>query len=222
MEIVNPPVIASAVTPSTLTNPDTGVIGTSLAYARAEHEHVIPTPATPVTQAFGDVAASGAGVKFAADLHKHGMPFNPLANYGRLAADAVFTSNTTLAALTNLGAAIGANEKHTYTWDIFGISNPGAVKFDVTGPAAPTNVTITLVGIDSSGTEFKVARVTAFSSVLDLSTFTGGTSWSIRICAEVENGANAGTVQLRAAQSGSSASATTINAGSWMTDLRNA
>lgn len=58
----------------TLTNPLTGANGTAVTAPRSDMRPMVPSPATPTTQASGDAATSGAGTGFATDTHKHGFP----------------------------------------------------------------------------------------------------------------------------------------------------
>ena len=76
---------ATIVPATTVTGPDafgaSAVVGTSLLYARQDHDHGLPAniaPATTVTgpDAFGASAAVGTSLSYARQDHNHGLPAN--------------------------------------------------------------------------------------------------------------------------------------------------
>ena len=162
--------------------------------------------------------------------------YAPTRNYK--SATQVFTTNTTFADVDGaLGAtfsfAIAASEVWMAEyWIPLTFGGTGGAKFQLTGPAAPTNVDITGTYIRASttmtagGATDKFADVTAFSSsigaqnsgaqatsdVVYVNTAPGS---AIHIKARITNGANAGTVTLQAAQN-SSNSTTTLGIGATM------
>lgn len=140
---------------------------------------------------------------------------------------------------------IAANEVVMVEYHInLAFGGTGGLKLQMTGPAAPTAITTDVLAPgwvgqtgDSSGnaqvdvaaiTHFR-ARATAFSSAIigvanKTAAATAGTSGTneldgtaayVHVYAFIQNGANAGTVTLQAAQQGSN-STTTLGIGSWM------
>lgn len=151
----------------------------------------------------------------------------------------VFTTDTAFADVTGADAAafsfpIAASEVwRVEYWIPLAFGGTGGAKFQLTGPSAPTSVSITgtagMIGIPDTGAAIFVADrvispVTAFSSTIEgrnsAASFTDGAYASgfpalMQINAVIINGANAGTVTLQAAQS-SSNSTTTLGLGSYM------
>jgi hypothetical protein len=127
----------------------------------------------------------------------------------RKTADQTWNSDTALAAVTNLSVAVAANTN--YLIEFILNCEAGAtpdISFDITGPASPTAVKY---GVTSGAGLFGGAS--AFSTRIDLSQ--GAlVAETVFVTCFLKNGANAGTVQLRAAQRASSATPTTVNMGS--------
>ena len=156
-------------------------------------------------------------------------------------ATQVFTTNTTLADVTGakgstFSFSIGANEVwEVEYWIPLAFGGTGGAKFQITGPAAPTAVTIGGWyggGDPAAGGQAVVGTITnvsAFSSdvnarnsepaVSGIQTYANNVQSFIRIVATIANGANAGTVTLQAAQN-SSNSTTTLGVGSKMRATR--
>jgi hypothetical protein len=121
----------------------------------------------------------------------------PAAN-GRLTATVTTTSNVLgTNALTGLGFAIGASEVWTVEWNLTVTGSTAGMKFDVTGPASPTDLRISLIGNTSAITATSAETIVAFSTASAAYVLYATTSGQVRIVACVNNGANAGTVQLR-------------------------
>ena len=167
--------------------------------------------------------------------------------YKYMTATQVFTTTTTFADVVTTGAttmsfAIAASEVWQVTYRLpLSFGGTGGVKFQLTGPASPTAVTLGVlqssmtVATDTVHQVLAAARstdVTAFSTAFAARNSSAGTtdstyansanpftanntvSW-IEISAFIANGANAGTVTLQAAQN-SSNSTTTLGIGSHM------
>lgn len=141
-------------------------------------------------------------------------------------ATQVFTTNTTYADVAastgTFSFAIGANER--WTVDVYiplTFGGTGGAKFQFTGPAAPTSVAVNgeygNAAAGDPGYVTQIAVVTAFSSDINskasstasASTYlNAGPSSFIHLKAVINNGANAGTVTLQAAQNNSSTTST--------------
>ena len=111
----------------------------------------------------------------------------------------------------SLNFAIGSGE----TWDFEFILNlesaTSGCQFTITGPSAPTAVSIEIVGTGTSGVVTNTDRQTAFSSTS--STYCANTTGMVRISGCIINGSNSGTVQLRGMYLGLMGSQS-INSGS--------
>lgn len=149
----------------------------------------------------------------------------------------VITTSTTLVDVIAAGSpatmsfSIGASEVWQATWYLpLSFGGTGGAKFQLTGPASPTAVTITGQYVRAStaaGGGFTTAftAVTAFASdIASLASAAGVASDSayvnnspcfIEIVATIRNGSNAGTVTLQAAQNNAN-STTTIGLGAYM------
>lgn len=132
-------------------------------------------------------------------------------------ADETVTNSTVLQNDDHLVYAMSANTKYRFKFYLFVTTGAtGGWKFDLTGPASPTNVRYNL-GVYNSSTEVYTANVvqTSFSSAssgsADLSTAT-----FVVIEGTVENGANTGNLQLQFAQDTSNATPITVYRGSYL------
>jgi hypothetical protein len=179
----------------------TAAAGTSTRYARGDHVHPTDTTRAPLaspaltgtptapTAAFGTATTQLATTAFV------------LANTdvnGRLTATVTTTSSTLgTNALTGLGFAIGAGEVWTVEWNLTVTGSTAGMKFDVTGPASPADLRISIVGNTSAITATSAETITAFSTASAAYVLYATTSGQVRIVACINNGANAGTVQLR-------------------------
>ena len=152
-----------------------------------------------------------------------------------------FTTNATYADVTASSGTLSfdAVASGVYIADYYvpvSFGGTGGVKFQITGPASPTNVDITgdrtrgdAGAVGSLAIQSPFTAVTAFSS--DIAAFNSNTCGAsastypndqpalVHIRLRLRNGANAGTVTLQAAQN-SSNSTTTLGLGSTMTAKR--
>ena len=167
-------------------------------------------------------------------------PLNPVVNYK--SATQVLTTTTSFADVAGAGAAtfafaIGASEVWEAEYYIpLAFGGTGGVKFQLTGPSAPTNVDIRgaraiYLSVDGANelnfpVVTPITAVTAFSSSIGAAnskaTGTGiDGSYStangsvVHIRARIINGSNAGTVTLQVAQNFSN-STTTLGLSSFM------
>lgn len=127
----------------------------------------------------------------------------------RKTANQTWNSNTALAAVTNLSVAVAANTNYLIEF-VLAVSAEATpdISFDITGPASPTAV---FYGVTSGAGLFGGAN--AFSTRIDCAQ--GALVYeTVLVTCFLTNGANAGTVQLRAAQRYSNAAATTVHRGS--------
>ncbi len=140
----------------------------------------------------------------------------------RKAAGESVTSSTTLQDDDDFSFAVLANTNYYAEFDLFlssgGAAADGGFKFDFTGPAAPDSVSvISQISAGPACTDAMMALATAFSSAITYGPLSSGSYFEgVRIKLYVNNGANAGTVQLRWAQGTSDGTATTVAAGSLM------
>lgn len=159
-----------------------------------------------------------AGEKlYAADLNG-----NFFWNVVQKTADQSKTSNTTLAADTELQFPVLANT--SYAFRIVALYNiptntsgaPG-IKFDLDGPASPTAIAYMYKRFGAGGAGVSEAgAATLNSAVTQASTGTGGSALIV-IEGVLQNGANAGTFSFRWAQNTSDANATKVLKGSYLT-----
>lgn len=122
------------------------------------------------------------------------------------------TNDIALADVTGLSFPIAASEVWIVEWHFdCTYAAAGEFKVDVTGPAAPTAVSVCCIAnCDGGSPEYH--STTSFSSALEMQ-FTGATTaCCTRVRCAVVNGANAGTIQLRFAQRALSGTASTIAA----------
>lgn len=133
---------------------------------------------------------------------------------GFVAADIAITLNTTLANITGLVHAIGANSKWGFQavvqFNLAGILS--GHKFDVAVPASPTNHGYNIDVLN--GTGLSIASIGMSAAVGGALAQTG--LHLARFSGVIENGANAGNLAIQAAQNASDASALTIKRGSWL------
>ena len=160
-------------------------------------------------------------------------------------SDQTFTSNTTLANITassgNFAFSIAANEIWRVEYYMIvenstGSINTAGAKFQLTGPALPTSVSITgnfvtgmadYSAVGAAGIA-PFAEVTAFST--NIAAYNANNSWItgqyptdtifmypiVTINALIRNGSTAGTVTLQGAQNTSSSNSTKFKANSYM------
>ncbi len=126
-------------------------------------------------------------------------------------ADQTWNSDTALANVTSMAVAVLASVDYLIEF-ILAVSAGSTpdISFDITGPAAPSSV---YYAVTSGAGLFGGAN--AFSTRIDCSQ--GALVYeTVFVTCFLRNNANAGTVQLRSAQRSSSATATTIHAGSFV------
>ena len=133
----------------------------------------------------------------------------------RLAANFPVTSSTVLVDATGLITSIAANQiAHIRFYLPFSVGAAGGLKFQIVGPAAPTNVQTGIVIYDTvtpaviSGQQ---TSSTAFSNALAVA----GSHYGYVEC-DWKNGANAGNISLQVAQNSSNGTPFTLLAGAWM------
>lgn len=129
-----------------------------------------------------------------------------------------WTSDTTLANVTDLVHAMLANEKFIFEILLFvSGGTTGDIKLSLTWPAGAAGKW----GVDGQGT---AAGGIESGSRFDTQTTSGGTAAlgtlaatnTVRLFGTIRNGANAGDLQLQAAQNTSNGTATVIQADSWL------
>lgn len=127
-------------------------------------------------------------------------------------ADQSFTSDTTLANLTDLSFRTEGQNKVVFRACLF-IDQAGGtagVKVAISGPASPTNIEVVVQSDGAGGTN----RITAFASPISLGQAAG--KRCVEIFGTIEIGVVQGTISIQAAQSVSDAGATTIERGSYI------
>ena len=130
-------------------------------------------------------------------------------------ASANFTKNasTVFGDVTGLSFAVSANQSYVFQIYVFAVSTTVAdIKFTLTGPAAPTAIRY------AAQNQADSASVAAFGSTLSITM--SGNDASVLLFGQLRNGANAGTVQLQAAQDTSEATNTVIYAESYLQAFR--
>lgn len=174
------------------------------------------------TTAAGDVLAfvsEGSG-NWRQVVGPQQKPVRKLRSTDQTLTNATYTD--VLADSGSMSQAVGANEKWRIHWRIYyngsGTVGQSGLKLQITGPASPTLVQ---VSGDYPATDATILFRTAFtgsafsSSLFDvvtgaLTSSSGVVAGIIDVYLELENGANAGTVTLQAAQNTTSGVDTTI------------
>jgi len=138
----------------------------------------------------------------------------------RKSADQSVTSSTTVANDTHLKFAIGANETYTFNLWLYtsaANSTPG-IKWNIAGPSGST------VFFSPPNTypmaDGAVVIATVGSTTETFQGFVDGNLRPILIQGTILNGGTAGDVQLKWAQNASSATATTVKAGSYIYGIK--
>ncbi len=129
----------------------------------------------------------------------------------RVADAAAINNSVALVADAILKFAIGANEVWQFTIGVFWNSATAALQFDLTGPAAPTDVKIT---------ENDALVAVAFSSALGPIANGNSGNNEFKISGVIQNGATPGTVTLRYAQNAAVVEDTVIQKGSYLIATR--
>lgn len=126
----------------------------------------------------------------------------------------VVNSTTSMADITGLGFAIAPNKVWIVEFKIYAAGSLGGMLFQLTGPASPTNVLIFTQGDTTGVTLVSTDSQAAFSTPTQ-AYIAGLFSGFVSIHATIENGANAGNVQLQMA-SNTVAQTNTIKRGSFL------
>ena len=126
-------------------------------------------------------------------------------------------NSTVLVADDVLKFDIGASEVWAFECGIYWTSATASLKFDFTGPASPTAV---IFGYDSADSNIAGTPeiVTAFETTLP--NYHRATSAFFAVKGVIQNGVNAGTVQLRIAQVAQVAEDTKLLKGSYLIPRR--
>jgi large repetitive protein len=132
----------------------------------------------------------------------------------------VTTTSSAMANVTGLSFAIPANTVWSVEFNLLSTGSLGGVVFQLTGPAAPTLVTIFTQGDTTGVTGVSSDSQSAFGTptqayIVNVVPFTG----VVTMKALISNGANAGTVRLQFA-SATNTQTNIIKAGSYMTARR--
>lgn len=144
-----------------------------------------------------------------------------LARVAAASADLTKNANTTLANVTGLAFSVAASETLVFAFVCFCKSSDAAdYRFALTGPATPTSVQYGAIGT-GVGDIPALSAATSFGSAVATIGATG-TRQCVVVAGRLVNGANAGTVQLQAAQYASDATDTIIYAGSFVVAFRTA
>lgn len=147
---------------------------------------------------------------------------------GILASDATFTSNTTLANLTDVNFDVEANATYIFTAVIFYEADTGAAdaKIDFTGPSSPTRIlySVHAPNISGTGLSTNIQQIAAVASAFSTALQLGGQGAGVVVMAIVRgilvNGANSGVVQLRGAQDTSDSTSAIFKAGTHLLGKR--
>jgi hypothetical protein len=133
--------------------------------------------------------------------------------FSRTTADFTKNANVTLGNVTGLSFPVVANGVYVFKFVLYGISSIAADwKFAITFPAAPTSLRYGLV--DNSGNALTPKSTDTAAAAITAET--GGIEFCWVIEGMLRNGANAGTVQLQAAQQASDATNSIIRTDSFV------
>lgn len=132
--------------------------------------------------------------------------------YARKTADFTKNNSTVFGDVTDLAFAIEASSEYDFEFVMKFVSAAAAgIKFQLTGPAAPTGV---IYGLNRTPLAGQVGAAVAFSTSIAFGSSAVEEMMTIR--GHVRNGANAGTVQLQSAQQVADVSNTVIRAESYV------
>src|SRR5581483_8638296 len=121
----------------------------------------------------------------------------------------VFTTPTNV---TSMSFAIGANEIWTFEMFVFQGGSTGTVSYGFSGPASPAGVLISVDGVQAQQVNVTPTTDYITSFTTEIESYSG--QQVLRINGWINNGSNAGTVQLYGYQSG--AGTQFVKAGSYM------
>jgi hypothetical protein len=134
-----------------------------------------------------------------------------------VAADVTTTSNT-MANVTGLSWSIGAGEVWSVEFNLYCTGSLTGMQFQLTGPASPTFVRVFTQGDTTGVGSVSTDSQTAFGSPTQSYVSTSFSGY-VRVMATIENGANAGTVQLQFAST-TNTQTNKVLRGSYMTGRR--
>lgn len=139
---------------------------------------------------------------------------------GRISgSDFVKNNSVTLSDVTGLSFAVAANEEIWFAFFLqVNVSTVADLKVAITGPAAPTGVQYAIVG--ALGPPGLGGGASAFAT--SIAANTSNVREGVIVAGYLRNGANAGTVQLQAAQNNLEVSASTIYIDSFVVAFRKA
>lgn len=138
----------------------------------------------------------------------------------RAAADQTISVNSPTA-VTNMAFPVDAYGVYDASWDLFVTGSTAGMKFDVNGPASPTDLNITVFGPTTAATTWTSESMTAFATLNATAIAANATPINavVRITMSLNNGATAGTAQLRM-QAVTNTQNNIIKRGSFMTTQR--
>lgn len=139
-----------------------------------------------------------------------GMPV-----YTRVTADVTVNNTTVFASVTGASFAVAANEQWSFEFvlKVLG-TNAASVKWQLTGPAAPTGIVYGCIPNSGALASAAAAFSTAIFSTLQAAELLCVVKGNLR------NGANAGTVQLQFAQQAAEVSNLIVRAESYIITTR--
>jgi hypothetical protein len=181
--------ISAGNNPNTLTTPaanGSAAIGTATSFARADHVHA---------------SASGIGAVY------------------KISGSNYTNATTTPSNITGLSWSIAANAQQVVRCALnqFNSNAGSAIRYNVTGPASPTRVQLKFRVPTTSATAEVITSAWAFSATAQSTSVTTSVYITNPLMTHIdmiiENGANAGTVQIQGA--GSAAQSSTVYIGSY-------
>jgi hypothetical protein len=134
--------------------------------------------------------------------------YTPVWTDGVKSADQSRTSSTVLTDATDMSFAVAANTYYDFQFTMLATGGSGGLSISVTCPASPGSFLFAPSGILGSTTSG--GSINIFT--------TPPSSWAVAVLVAgyLNNGSNAGTVQLQFAQQSSNATATILRKGSWL------
>jgi hypothetical protein len=132
----------------------------------------------------------------------------PAALGGTVQLTSQYTNSTTgftnVTGGNNLAISVAANANYTGSCRLYyQAAATGGLNIEFTGPASPTNIIYSLLDIGSSTTIVNASVATAYSTSLGAVVTTATTNFPATVTFSLQNGANAGTLQLLAKSSAS-------------------
>lgn len=129
-------------------------------------------------------------------------------------ADQSVSSSTTPVNATDLSFSVLPNTYYSFEICLLYSNASGNLRLAVTFPSSPTALMYAATGLDYWGTGYPYPGQTTSGGTINLDLASG--SGTVFVNGYLDNGSNAGTVQLQFAQTISSSSATTLRKGSWL------